>query len=315
MRKENQMKKLLSVLLTLAMMISMLSVGASAANVETVERLADAQEMIVEDLGQAQVSTELVKTVAHDQRLLEKAALSSLVEIGEVASDGDVIYEIPYEWGTEYITVAEGEQGNIVLNITDGDKEDELVYTNDGRILLNGNEVIVEDQYALDVESNDVSALTADTNGIQPYAGVYRQYKAATHTFKSGVSYAPDGFKATGAKFTGKTISYTQVISTLTASAFISILCSAVSPLLPTIMSAALSAADALSIVQAAINAKQTELALLAGQCSATSVNVDVIEYAKTTNNSLYSVFHYNIATHLTSGNSYSASRYSFEAT
>ena len=51
------MKKAISVLLTTTMLISILSVGASAASVETVERMADAQEMIAEDLGQAQVST------------------------------------------------------------------------------------------------------------------------------------------------------------------------------------------------------------------------------------------------------------------
>lgn len=60
------MKKVISVLLTTAMLISILSVGASAASAETVERMADAQEMIAEDLGQAKVNTELVKTVAHD---------------------------------------------------------------------------------------------------------------------------------------------------------------------------------------------------------------------------------------------------------
>lgn len=310
------MKKVISVLLTTAMLISMLSVGAYAASAETVERMADAREMITEDLGQAQVSARLVRTVAHDQELLEKAALSSFVEISEVAPDGNVTYEIPYEWTTEYITVEEDEERNVVLNITDGDKHDELIYTNDGRILLNGGEVIVEDRYTSDVEANRGSALMEDASmGIQPYAGVYRQYQAATHTFRNGVSYAPNGFKATGAKYIGKTITFSQIVAGFTISAFISALCSAAAPLLPGVMVAALNAADALSIMQAAINAKQTELAVLAGQCTKKYVNVDVVEYAKTTNNSLYSVFHYNIATHLSSGDSYTASRYSFEAT
>lgn len=298
------MKKAISVLLTTAMLISILSVGASAASVETVERMADAQEMIAEDLGQAQVSTELVKTVAHDQELLEKAALSGFVEISEVAQNGNVTYKIPYEWTTEYITVEENEEGNIVLNITDGNKHDELVYTTDGRIILNGGEVTV-----------DGMGPTEPTDNILR-AGIYRRFYAAKPAVTdSGEFYTPAGFKATRYKFVGKTINFPQVVATIATSTFISVLCTLTAELMPVAISTALTLGDLNSLVNAAFKAKEVELIAFAMGHYKKVVSVDAYEYAKTTNNSLYSEFHYNMAVHFDSKTSFTAARYSFEAT
>lgn len=311
------MKKAISILLTAAMLLSVLSVGASAASAETVEQMAAAQEMIIKDLGRDKVSLELVQTVAHDQKLLKKAALGDLVEINEVDPNGSVTYAMLFEKSTEYITVLEDNEGNIILNVTDYDKYDELIYTKDGQIFLNGKEVTVEDTYAPSVDENDGSAsISAVSPGISPNAGVYRHYYGATPCVTAaGKFYSPAGFKSTGKGFTGKTITYGQIIAGITATVLLSTLINAVGPLLPNIMKAALSAGDGFSIVQAALNMKRTELAIIAGECTRKYVDVNMDEHAKTTNNSLYSEYHYNIAVLFGNGTGYTAGRYSFEAT
>lgn len=282
------MKKVISVLLTTVMLISILSVGASAASAETVERMADAQEMIAEDLGQAKVNTELVKTVAHDQELLEKASLAESVSISEVRTDGTVIYEnVIGETGViDYIVVSENENGDIILDITENDKRDKLIYKKDGSIVLDGHEVIIEHDTTQPItESTQLSMDSIARVGMIP--------SSKTYALPNGEKSVPSYFSKTGKTYATNRITFEKYLSNIAVSTVISVAANAVKGGFAAI-AAGLSALAIASAIQLAFEYAQDQvLLMLQSHTTSKTASFSAVQYVNKNNDTLHAEWLY----------------------
>lgn len=287
---KRKLKQILSVFLAVVMVGSLCTIGAYAANAEQIQADANAQRLIVDSLGKDQLNNTTVQTVSHDLKLLKKAALDKLVEIDSVNSNGSVTYAIPYESinSIDYITVEEDSSGNIVLDITDGTRHNEVIYATDGRILLDG--------YALRFEDSSTPISTQTDPGITPKAGAYtRIYGTNAVLDNHGKPTAPSGYNYVSS-FSGPNISLGQQIASLTTAALITCITNAAAPLLTKVINSLLTLSDAKTALSAALNYKKNSIALIADQCGGKSaVSVAVTEYAKQGNNTIYSAWHYNV--------------------
>ncbi len=230
----------------------------------------------------------LVETVACDLDLLEKANLKNAVSISEVKEDGSVTYEVPFEGSgiVDYIQVAEDSAGNVVLNIREGTKENELIYMTDGRVIL--------DDYEVTMDTPDVSNLAASTSlpVVAPRAGAY------TRTF--GISL-PHGTSSIGSMYTykdnyqGPTLSLGQAIGSIALSVLISVVTAKFKAAL-SVAIGSLTQSLAAAIITDSLSFSDQNLALLATTYSSSdAVGLRAYEYALRGNDSLYSEWIYAI--------------------
>lgn len=212
---------------------------------------------------------------------------------------------------TDYINVTEDNEGNIILNITDGNKHDELLFTEEGKIVLDGHEVAFEEE-----ESTQTLPQEASLVAIRR-AGMYPQMFGVNPTLDGrGKPVAPSGYKYTGATYSGKNLSLGKQIAEITISALISIIAGAAASSLSKAIATLSAVSDAVSCVKLALTLKQRELALVADQCGgAKAVSVGVSEYAKNDNNSLHCEWYYSVSLYMMTYTTYAAAKRTLDAT
>lgn len=289
-----KLRRILSVFLAVITAGSLCTISVYAISAEEIQADLDTQALIVDAFGKEQLNSEVIKTVSHDLELLEKASLSKLVKINHINSDGSVTYEIPYESiGTiEYINIKEDAAGNIVLNVTDNIRHNEVVYTTDGRTLLDGYEV----KYT----GTSIPVRVQDPIDITPMAGHYtRTYGVPAVVDSQGRPTTPSGYNLSSSYY-GPSVSLGQAIAKITVSALISSVIHHFASKAAAALGALVTAGEAGEVLNAALAYKQTDLAVLASRCTnSSSVSVGVSEYAKKGNNTIYSAWHYNITLNL----------------
>lgn len=312
-----KIKRGLSIVLSIVMVFSLCSTGAYAATAENIQLKADAKQLIIDSLGESYLNTGTIQTVSNDLEMFEKVSLADLVEISSVNTSSKVTYKIPYDNVTAYINISEDKSGNIILNIAEGTKHDELIYKSDGQIVLNGYAVTVQDENAIGSDKNEATLINPSTPSIQAKAGVYTRTFAAEPVLDSrGKPTTPSGFSYTGCSYSGKNVSFGQTIASLTTTAIISCIISAVSPLLPGVFVAIFQLDDAKTLLQLALNAKKTQLQLIVDSYGgATAATVGISEYAKNNNNSLHSEWFYSITLGFNTYPLYTAAKRVMDAT
>ena len=136
------MKKIISAFLTAVLLFGMITVPALAGQ-EKIEKNTIAQQLIVDFLGWNQVQEELICTVSQDLELLKVVGLDALVKIDKVDNDGSVTYKIQFEDSgvVDYLKVEKDAEENIVLRVRENELQNELIYTSNKKIYLDGYEV------------------------------------------------------------------------------------------------------------------------------------------------------------------------------
>ena len=78
--------------------------------------------------------------------MLEKAGSASFVEELSIDEDGTITYIIPGGEGLqEEVKVRKESNGDVVLDIQEGDLYNELTITRSGKLLMNGKDLIVDE--------------------------------------------------------------------------------------------------------------------------------------------------------------------------
>lgn len=312
-----KIKRALSALLSTAIVFSLCTTGAYAINAEHIHLEADAQQLIIDSLGENYLNTATTQKVSNDLEMFEKASLADWVEISSVDTSGNITYKIPYVGVTSYINISKEESGDIVLNITEGNKHDNLIYKSDGQIILNGHTVTVQNVNSTTMAKNETPLINPAIPSIETRAGVYTRMFAVDPVLDGrGKPTTPSGFTYTGCSYSGKNVSFGEQIASLTTSAIISCIISAVAPLLPTIFIVAFELDDARTLLQLALNAKETQLQLIIDSYGgATAATVGISEYAKQNNNSLHSEWYYSISLGFNTYSLYTAAKRVMDAT
>ena len=102
--------------------------------------------------GEAETAKALISSslgeerLEKDLRLLEKAGSASFVEELSIDEDGTITYIIPGGEGLrEEVKVRKESNGDVVLDIQEGDLYNELTITRSGKLLMNGKDLIVDE--------------------------------------------------------------------------------------------------------------------------------------------------------------------------
>lgn len=136
------MKKFISMLLVLVMLSTSVSTTLAVSYSEDIEASAEVNRIVDEYSGDTQKKGQLKKMVSEDLELLKKANLTSQVDIFDISDNGEITYAMPItEEVTDYITVREEDTGDLILNISEGDIQNTLVYKKNGEIILDGHKV------------------------------------------------------------------------------------------------------------------------------------------------------------------------------
>ena len=102
--------------------------------------------LISSSLGEERLEKDLIKKVTEDLRLLEKAGSASFVEELSIDEDGTITYIIPGGEGLrEEVKVRKESNGDVVLDIQEGDLYNELTITRSGKLFMNGKDLIVDE--------------------------------------------------------------------------------------------------------------------------------------------------------------------------
>lgn len=106
------------------------------------ENTSQAETLITTSLGEDSLTEDLVKTVAQDLAMLEKFSAASSVEKLVLNDDGTITYIAPIDGDLrDEMQVRKESNGDIVLDIQEGDVYNEMTYTASGKLLLNGKEM------------------------------------------------------------------------------------------------------------------------------------------------------------------------------
>ena len=136
------MKKFISMLLVLVMLSTSVSTTLAVSYSEDIEASAEVNRIVDEYSGDTQKKGQLKEMVSEDLELLKKANLTSQVDIFDISDNGEITYAMPItEEVTDYITVREEDTGDLILNISEGDIQNTLVYKKNGEIILDGHKV------------------------------------------------------------------------------------------------------------------------------------------------------------------------------
>lgn len=305
------LKKSIAMLLTLSLCFSLASVAFAA---ETTKISAEAQTLVSRFDGDVKKDRALLRQVSYDLNLFADTMFDKDVEISSVDSSGKITYKIDYDDAglTDYLTIEQDTNGNIVLDITENEKHNTIVLTMDDRLFIDGNEVTVE------VEPETAVMAQQIPDPVQPQAGMYHRVFGVEPSFKNGVPQVPDGFSSTNGVYTGRNISLGEQIASFTISALIFAITKNTAKLLANskVIRSLITLDHATSAIEGALNIRQNSLALIADQCGgATSLSVRVQEYAKNNNDSLYSEWYYIVTLYTDGGTHYSAAKKTVEAT
>lgn len=159
------MKKLLSIILIVGLIFSLTgNVVAAKVNGEDSE---PAKTMLKNDLGKSFVQSDLIEKVESDLDHLNSFLYTNDVSIKEIDKDSEFTYEVSFANGiTNAVKVEEVELGSVQFDFTEGEKHNQVVVMKDGRIFLDGFEVITEDVIIENIDSAEQINVTS----IQPFA-------------------------------------------------------------------------------------------------------------------------------------------------
>lgn len=122
------MKKFISMFLAILMVSMTFSSSLAVSCSEEIENKSNALTIIDKYTNNEVLKQRLEKTVSSDLDLLKKVNLYGDVEIFDVNNKGDVVYKYEInEEITDYINVSENDGGDIVLNVREGELENELI--------------------------------------------------------------------------------------------------------------------------------------------------------------------------------------------
>lgn len=154
--KVSQFKRVISLVMGFSLLTS-ISVSAGAASFSSSEEV---QKLIRDDLGVSYVSPKLANTVQKDLNNLSSVGLNN-ISIGSVNEDGSINYISSNSNGnSDTLTIKENRNGDINLDVTNGDRHDNVVIKEDGTILLDGEEVLIE--FIQDASSDTANLPTMD---------------------------------------------------------------------------------------------------------------------------------------------------------
>ncbi len=130
------MKKIISIVLSICMILCALPVQAFAKNLSVEESLANI-------VGKDLVTPRLIEKARNDIDNLESVGFeSNRINIEKVSTSGEIIYKFRLTDEIEsMITAKEDNQGSLILNIYEGTKHNELVYLSDGGLLVDGKRI------------------------------------------------------------------------------------------------------------------------------------------------------------------------------
>lgn len=156
------MKRFVSCILLFALLISI--TGGALAYAPAIETPSEAQKLLKENLGDRYLQPELVENVESDLSILKTKLPPGNLSIEKIDAYGDLLYKRENPSGiVSYFKVAEFENGNIQLDCFESDKHDQLLYTPDGKLFLDGFEIVYE------VVEEDTATVTSQSS-ITPFA-------------------------------------------------------------------------------------------------------------------------------------------------
>ncbi|NYB74132.1 hypothetical protein HZF24_08245 [Sedimentibacter hydroxybenzoicus DSM 7310] len=171
------MKKIISIVLSICMILCALPIQAFAKNLSIEESLANI-------VGKDLVTPRLIEKAKNDIDNLESVGFeSNRLNIEKVSKSGEITYKFRLTDEIESrITAIEDSQGSLVLNIYEGTKHNELVYLSDGGLLVDGNRVEISFEVI-----NEKKEVAQNTECIAFANARYSQY--STSPFVSSSTY------------------------------------------------------------------------------------------------------------------------------
>ncbi len=132
------MKKIISIVLSICMILCILPVQAFAKDLSIEDSLANI-------VGKDLVTFTLIEKARNDIDNLESVGFeTNRLKIERVSPFGEIAYKFKCTDEIDSLIIAnEDNQGNLVLNIYEGTKHNELVYLNDGGLLVDGNRISI----------------------------------------------------------------------------------------------------------------------------------------------------------------------------
>ena len=292
------MRKVLSIFLVFSILSIYFSTSAYAVSEENIQRKIDAYQLIIDDLGRDYISAPLVQEVASDLELLEKVYLKEYVSISTVNSDESITYKIPFEQAgfTDYINIAEDGDGNIVMSVKENDKCSELKYMLDGRVLINGNEVVVENDISTKEEKPYVSSFE-----VQPRAGVHTSV-TGIRLDNGAASIDKTKYYYTNTYYSGPRVNLGSALKDIAVSVFITVVVNAVKMGVRAAIGTLSEGTIAEAVLTAGLTLARNDIALLASDATYGNrqyMHMNVFEYARNNNDSFYSEWIYAIDLYL----------------
>lgn len=284
---KKQLKKVVCICLSSLILVGTMSVSALAANEGTIQNRAKAQQLIIDSQGKDSVSTELVSEVAAGLELLEDVYMDALVDAVQLNEDGTVSYlNKAGDGAVDYISVKETAGGDIVLNIREGDLQNELVYTADGKHTVDGFEV---------TSAVSSKAEATPKAGAIMRAGVRSQVVAITLSANSSGTglVMPTGFSASGTQNNYSGISAGKKLAELTRGAIIDVCKEKYAKAICEVLFG-MSEVNTKAILATAFNNRKEDFdKLKENYPNSTNLSMTSIIHSKTGNDSLYSEFIY----------------------
>lgn len=259
---------------------------------EEIENKSNALTIIDKYTNNEVLKQRLEKTVSSDLDLLKKVNLYGDVEIFDVNNKGDVVYKYEInEEITDYINVSENDGGDIVLNVREGELENELIYKGDGRIILDGHEVEI---------LYDNQELSKDTAIAVPMraGGRVSTYPMTLPLNSSKTDQViPTNFKhVPSSDYTSPTLTLGSTLGSIAVSVLISVVVAAVSGGLAAVIAGVTSAVVGGLVSQAYSLVDERILILKSTYPNEKYVRFTSRTYAKNGNDSIYSEWIYSFA-------------------
>lgn len=274
-------------LLSVLMIVGMLATPAFATNEADIQAEASARQLLY-DADKATPSKAVVNTVVEDLRMLETAHLNLFVSISEVHEDGTVVYEIPFEEAnvTDYVTVSK-EGNDIVLDFTEGEKHNVVVYKEDGRVFIDGFEVIAE--------SSDITAAETEAPKSNVIARVGMKPSSRTYSLPNGDSSIPSNFSKTNKSYATNRITFGTYLKDISYGAIISGLSAVVVGGLKGLVSGLSANAVGVALDSALWYIKNATVLMLQRHTTSTMMSFSAVKYVNKNNDTLHAEWLYSM--------------------
>lgn len=263
----------------------MVSISCYAISKDDIQNTASVENIIKDFYCEEFSHQDIINTVSSDLQLLQAVHLDSLVTLYSISSEGKALYEIKIsDRITDYVSITKDRDGNILLSVDEGSIHNDVVYTPDGTIYVDGNLIT----YNVEKET----ASTANDPTIVPKAGAITKYSVYNWKFdKNGNVIIPSGFsqKDSGTGTVNLSGNLASIAISVLISCIVNGLLGGVRGLVSGVASSVVSAvlSEALSMNTSQMNA------LREAYPDAKKLNFKYYAYGKNGNDSLYSEFLY----------------------